>query len=58
VTVEGNRTPKLFKDFEAIVSGERDRRRGETVHLPQLRAWMTRLAGKVEAALRTYAEEE
>ena len=58
VTIKKNRTRRLFKDFETIVTGECDRRRGETVHLPRLRAWMTRLAGKVEAELRTYAEEE
>lgn len=57
VTVERNRTRRLFKDFETIVTGDRDRRRGETIHLPHLRAWMTQLAGKVEAELRTYAEE-
>jgi hypothetical protein len=55
VTVEEARTRRLFKDFETIVSGDRDRRRGETIHLPHLRAWMTQLAGKVEAQLRTYA---
>ena len=58
VTVQRDRTRRLFKDFETIVTGDRDRRRGETIHLPQLRAWMTQLAGKVEAELRTYAEEE
>jgi hypothetical protein len=57
VTVERSRTRRLFKDFETIVTGDRDRRRGETIHLPHLRAWMTQLAGKVEAELRTYAEE-
>ncbi|MDY6825500.1 MAG: hypothetical protein SWH68_17140 [Thermodesulfobacteriota bacterium] len=58
VTVERNRTRRLFKDFETVVTGDCDRRRGETIHIPQLRVWMTQLAGKVEAELRTYAEEE
>jgi hypothetical protein len=58
VTVENLRTRALFKGFEKIVTGDHDRRRGETIHIPELRAWMTELAGKVEAELRTYAEEE
>lgn len=57
VTVESGRRPKLFKGFDTIVTGDHDRRRGETVHLPNLRAWMTRLADKVESELRTYARE-
>lgn len=58
VTVQRKRTRTLFKDFETVVTGDRERRRGETVHLPKLRAWMTNLAAKVEAKLRTYAEED
>jgi hypothetical protein len=58
LTVQKMRTRRLFKDFEAIVTGDRDRRRGATIHLPELRAWMTQLASKVEAELRTYAAQE
>lgn len=58
VTVQGKRTSDLFKGFETLVTGDRDRRRGETVHVPELRSWMTQLATKVEAELRTYAEDD
>jgi len=57
VTVQGKRTRSLFKDFDKLVAGDRDRRRGETVYLPGLRAWMNQLAAKIEAELRTYVEE-
>lgn len=58
VTLEGARSKKLFKGFDEIVTGTVDRRRGETVHLPDLRAWMTEFAAKVEAELGRYAREE
>ncbi len=58
VTLEGARTEGLFKGFEEVVAGGIDHRRGETVHLPQLRDWMTEFAAKVEAELRRYAREE
>ncbi len=58
VTVQGARTPQLFKDFDAIVAGDSERRRGETIHLPGLRYWMTQLASKVEAELRTFTDQE
>lgn len=57
VTLEGARTNGLFKGFDEIVAGGVDRRRGETIHLPGLRAWMTTFAAKVEAELRRYAQE-
>lgn len=58
VTVQGERTEGLFKGFDELVSGNVERRRGETVQLPELRAWMTKFAGKVEAELSSYAWEE
>lgn len=58
VTLERARGKKLFQGFDEIVTGSVDRRRGETVLLPDLRAWMTEFATKVEAALRRYAREE
>ena len=58
VSIDGGRSPGLFKGFDSIVSGELHRRRGETIHLPQLREWMTRLAGKVEANLRSFIKEQ
>jgi hypothetical protein len=58
LTLEGARSRKLFKGFDEIVAGGVDRRRGETVHLPKLRDWMTEFAAKVEAELRRYAREE
>jgi hypothetical protein len=58
VTLEKKRPSKLFKAFDVIVKGDPDRRRGETIQIPQLREWMTCLASKVEAKLRAYAEEE
>lgn len=58
VTIEGARSKKLFKGFDEIVIGTVDRRRGETVHLSDLRAWMTVFAAKVEAELGRYVREE
>jgi hypothetical protein len=58
VTVQSARPRRLFKDFEAIVNGVSDRRRGETVHIPDLRNWMTRLSSKVEDELRSFAVQE
>ena len=58
VTVPGKRTKGLFKGFDELVAGNVERRRGETVHLPKLRDWMTMFAGKVETELRSYAREE
>ncbi len=58
VTVQGERTKRLFKGFDELVFGDVERRRGETVHLPELRAWMTKFAEKVENELRSYAPEE
>lgn len=58
VTVQGERTKRLFKGFDELVFGDVERRRGETVHLPELRAWMTNFAEKVETELRSYAPEE
>lgn len=58
LTLEGARTEGLFKGFDEIVAGSVERRRGETVQLPGLRAWMTAFAAKVESELRSYAPEE
>jgi hypothetical protein len=58
VTIQSARTRRLFKDFEMIVNGASDRRRGETVHIPDLRSWMTRLSSKVEDELRSFAVQE
>ncbi len=56
VTVEPNqRTSKLFKGFEEIVSGDNEMRRGETTILPSMRNWMTTLAEKIENELRCFA---
>ena len=43
----------LFKDFEVHVQGDVKRRRGETLHLPNLRDWMNAFAAKVETQLRS-----
>jgi len=57
VTIEANqRTSKLFKGFEEIVSGDNEMRRGETTALPSMRNWMTTLAGKIENELRSFAQ--
>lgn len=58
VTVEGERPKQLFKGFDELVSGDVERRRGETVQIPQLRDWMTNLARKIETELRSYARGE
>lgn len=59
VTVEpGGRMKGLFKDFNTIVSGDNDKRRGETVPLPSMRSWMTALAGKVEDELQRFVNSE
>lgn len=57
VTVQGERTPKLFKGFNDLVAGDTEMRRGESMHLPDLRAWMTVFAGTIEAHLRSYVKE-
>lgn len=58
VTVQGNRSKGLFRGFDQIVTGGVERRRGETVHLPKLRAWMTAFSANVESELRSYAREK
>jgi hypothetical protein len=58
VTVETERAKKLFRGFDEVVSGEAERRRGETVEIPRLRDWMIKLAGKVETELRGYGQEK
>lgn len=58
VTLQKGRTKGLFKGFDDIVSGGVERRRGETVQLPGLRAWMTEFAAKVERELRASVKEE
>ena len=58
VTVQSQRTKRLFRGFDELVSGDVERRRGETIHLPQLRTWMTSFAAKIEHELRSYAQEE
>jgi len=50
----GGRTSRLFKGFDELVNGDAERRRGETVQIPWMRAWMEMLARKVEDALRRY----
>jgi hypothetical protein len=57
VTVEEDRTANLFKGFDELVVGGTERRRGETMHLPDMRAWMNTLASKVEVHLRQYIKE-
>jgi hypothetical protein len=57
VTIEIERSRQLFKGFDEIVSGANEMRRGETVLLPGMRAWMTELAGLIEANLRSHARE-
>jgi hypothetical protein len=51
ITTEEPRGLRLFEGFETIISGLQDRRRGETVMLPGLRAWMDQLAVAVETQL-------
>lgn len=58
VTVERERSKKLFKGFDGLVTGEVERRRGETVQIPLLRDWMTDLAQKIETELRSYVRKE
>lgn len=58
LTLESGRGEGLFKGFDEIVIGSRERRRGETIHVPGLRAWMTAFAAKVEAELRSYTRED
>ena len=58
LTLERARSGGIFKGFDDIVTGSVERRRGETVQLSGLRAWMTDFAAKVESELRTYAREE
>jgi len=58
VTLEKERDEKLFKGFNELVPGRVDRRRGETVQIPQLREWMTNFANKVEMELRKCAKKE
>ena len=40
---------RLFKDYDATIPGNVKRRRGETFHVDDLRAWMDSLASKVLA---------
>ncbi len=40
---------RLFKDYEAIVPGDIERRRGETFYVGDLRAWMNNIASKALA---------
>lgn len=58
VTLQEARSSGLFSGFAEIVSGAVERRRGETVHLPDLRAWMTEFAEKVSTELRCFARED
>jgi hypothetical protein len=55
VTIEGPRLADLFKGFDTVVVGTPELRRGDTVLVPDMRAWMTRLALAVESELRTFA---
>lgn len=57
VTVQEERTPNLFKGFNDLVAGGAEMRRGESMHLPGVRAWMTGFASTVEAHLRSYVKE-
>lgn len=57
VTVQEERTPSLFKGFDDLVAGGTEMRRGESMHLPNMRAWMTRFASAVEVHLRSYIKE-
>jgi len=57
VTVQKPRTKALFRGFKDLVAGPAEVRRGETMHLPELRAWMTQFAVKVENSLRSYAQQ-
>lgn len=44
---------RLFKDYDEKVPGDVKRRRGETFHVDDLRAWMNSMAGKVLAHIAT-----
>lgn len=56
VTVENARPPILFKGFSDLVTGGKDMCRGEVALLPDMRAWMSSLATKVEAELQSFVE--
>ncbi|MHB0990281.1 MAG: hypothetical protein ACYC0M_03255 [Burkholderiales bacterium] len=45
----------LFKDYDTTVSGNIQRRRGETFHINNLRQWMNSLAQRAIAAIHTQA---
>lgn len=57
VTVEDERSPNLFKGFNDLVAGDAEMRRGESMHLPGMRTWMTKFANAVEVHLRSYVKE-
>ena len=44
---------RLFDGYEAVAAGAVGRRRGETLHLTDLRPWMDQFARRVEAALKS-----
>ena len=52
VTVQSARTKGLFKGFDELVDGSHERRRGETMLLPEMRSWMTKFSARVEKHLR------
>jgi len=56
VTIEDERSKNLFKGFTGIVAGADERRRGETVLLPDMRNWMDGLALKIEAHLQKFVK--
>ncbi len=58
ITVQEERSQQLFKGFNELVSGNIERRRGETVNIPDLRTWMNMFSEKVETELRSYIQEE
>jgi hypothetical protein len=56
VTIDKKRTSTLFDGFSDLISGGNEMRRGETMSLPDVRAWMDDLALRVEVQLRKFAK--
>lgn len=53
VTLENDRSKKLFDGFPDLVGGGSEMRRGETILVPAMRKWMNDLALRIESQLRT-----
>lgn len=47
---------RLFKGYDHAARGDKSRRRGETIRIPELREWFDSFAAKVHLALQTMLE--